>query len=210
MIVIIENLEPCPSPWLLKEYEYVASLFRDKLLITNTNAGMRSALEGLSRGYGFRLYEEPLQTVLSRLGIDDVVVLDPRAKEELKPEDLRGNRAVVIGGIMGDHPPRGRTWELITSRLKKPIPRSLGEGQLTIAGTAYVLKELISGRRLEELEFIDGLELRLSMLGAEVVIELPYRFPAANGKPVLPEGYAEVVARRSIFYEDFEICSDRH
>jgi len=208
LIVIVENLEPCPSPWLLKEYEYVASIFRESLLITNVRGSMAQALKSLQRRYGFRTSTSSVRDAVRELRIEKVVVLDPKAGEALKPEDLRACDAVVIGGIMGDHPPRGRTWELITSRLENPIPRNLGEGQLTIAGAAYVLKEVMSGKRLEELEFIDGLRLRLSMLGAEVVVELPYRFPAVGGKPVLPEGYVDVVARRSLFYESFEACSE--
>lgn len=62
--------------------------------------------------------------------VDNVIILDPGTKERLQVADLRMARYVVIGGIMNDSPPKGRTKLLITSRLSKALPRNLGENSL--------------------------------------------------------------------------------
>ncbi|MEM1935751.1 MAG: hypothetical protein QXD14_03410, partial [Sulfolobales archaeon] len=135
------------------------------------------------------------------------IVLDPKARETLTPEDLMSADSVIIGGIMGEHPPRGRTFREITSKLtSKAKARNLGKLQLTIAGAAYVLKKMLEGVRLESLDIRFGLKLVVQVGRYEVTIELPYAFPYEEGKVVLPENYLEVIARRSLVYESKPTC----
>lgn len=108
---------------------------------------------------------------------------------------------------MGDHPPRGRTKELITSKASHIPARNLGKGQLTIAGTAYVIKQIENGKELEELDLREGLNIEVSIGGISLSVELPYTFPYEDGKPVLPPDYADVILRKSLIYEE-NPCSD--
>jgi len=201
MLVIIENLEECPSPWLMSEYRYVADLFNNEVIFTNVKGKMRKALEGLGK-----VHEIGFDILADGLSLRKVIILDPSAGEELTHQDLRDADAVVIGGIMGDYPPKERTKTMITSRFPRGIPRNLGKKQLTIAGAAYVLKKVMEGRKLNELEIREGLTYTLRLGGAELVIELPYAFPYEGGEPVLPPNYLEVVALRSVYYEGAEEC----
>ncbi len=199
----MENLEPCLSPWLRVEYEYVAKVLDDLVFTNVKNPHMKAELSKLAP-----TFSEDVAEYVARRNLKKVIVLDPKGEEELTPKDLRDCDAVVIGGIMGDYPPKGRTWELITRRLPNPIPRNLGKEQLTIAGAAYVLRQIMMGHALRDLEFVDGLRISLSLGVAELEIELPYRFPCEGGKIVLPENYIEIVARRSVFYESEEACEE--
>lgn len=204
--VIIENLEPCLSPWLLSEYRYVAKLYPKNLVFTNvTNKTLLKELSKLGKAL-----TQSFTELISNSGIDskEVIVLDPSAKEELRPEDLRSAKAVVIGGIMGETPMKGRTKKYITDRLPGSIPKNLGEGQLTIAGAAYVLKKIMGGVKLEEIELRNGLKVIKDLGSLELVIEIPYTFPYVRDEPVLPEDYVRVIAERTIYYESIQECSE--
>ena len=179
-------------------------MLKGLVVFTNVkNPRMRGELSKLAP-----TFTENVAEYVTQRNLSNVIVLDPRGERELTPKDLRNCDAVVIGGIMGDYPPKGRTWEFITKRLPNAIPRNLGREQLTIAGAAYVLKQVMRGRTLKDLEFIDGLRISLNLSIAELEIELPYRFPCEGGRIVLPENYVEIVARRSVFYESEEACEE--
>ncbi len=194
--IIIEHLEPCISPWLLCEYRYVADLFKGRLIFSNVK---EDALEVLSN-YGMACNEDFIN-VITKLSLKNVIILDPQAEYTLTPSELMMADGVVIGGIMGDHPPRGRTKELISSKARGQLIRNLGKKQLTVAGTAYVIKKLEEGRSLNELDIREGLKVEMKLGDAELTIELPYMFPYEDGRPVVPEGYIEVILYGSQLFE---------
>ncbi|MEM1680753.1 MAG: SAM-dependent methyltransferase [Sulfolobales archaeon] len=196
--VVVEHLEPCISPWLLSEYSYLSKLFKMRTVFTNVKD--RGQAE-LLRKYGTVFMEDFLST-LPKLGVINAIILDPKASKPLRREELVNADAVIVGGIMGDHPPRGRTEELITSRARHLTARNLGEKQLTIAGVAYVLKEIEDGRELGELDIRYGLQISVKIKDFELVVDLPYAFPYRDGKPVLPEDYVEVITKKSLTFED--------
>ena len=106
---------------------------------------------------------------------------------------------------MGDSPRRGRTYEYITSKLPASTARNLGRGQLTIAGAAYILKRVLEGSRLSDIELREGLKIRMDLGGFELIVELPYTFPYEGGKPVLPADYLRIIAKRTIYYESISV-----
>ncbi len=202
-LLIVDNWEERLSPWLLSEYRFVADLFRGSVVFTNVVCEeMLQALRPLAEATS-KSVREFLAT--NDIPLSKVLVLDPAAEEELSPEDLGKVNVVVIGGIMGDHPPKRRTRELITSRLPGALARNLGREQLTIAGAAYVLKKVSEGYALKDLDLRFGLTVRLNVLNADVEIFLPYAFPYEWGKPVLPKDYLKIVAMRSLYYEGVEL-----
>lgn len=206
MLLLVDNWEEVLSPWLLSEYSFVASIFKNNLVFTNvTNNEMLQKLNAIAKAT-----PKSLKEFLSESGIpvSKVIVLDPVAQEELRPEDLSTAEAVVVGGIMGDHPPRKRTYELITSRLPGTVARNLGREQLTIAGAAYVLKKISEGLTLRDLDIRFGLTIKLDILNSSVEIFLPYAFPYDGGEPVLPEEYFRIIAMRSLYYESVELSRD--
>jgi len=196
--VIIEHLEPCISPWLLSEYRYVAKLFSGRVIFTNvTNANDAKKIKELGV-----IYSECFTYVVNTLGLRNLVILDPQAVDTLTHQDLIDADAVVIGGIMGDHPPQGRTKKLISSKALYAKTRNLGPKQLTIAGAAYVLKRVEEGVSVNELDIRFGLKISTKVSGIELAVELPYAFPYENGAPVLPSDYLDTVIRKSLLFED--------
>jgi len=196
-IVVIEHLEPCINKWILAEYSYVATLFPNRVLFTNVKK--RKHLEVLSR-----LGSVERRSV-KELGIDgpETLILDPRAEKELQPQDLETSKYVVIGGIMGSHPPEGRTWKYITRFMKNSRARNIGRYQFTIAGTAYVVKKVSEGYSLRDLRIVFGLTIEREIgKGVSLSIYLPYAFPVdENGDPVLPKNYIDIVAEYTVTYE---------
>jgi ribosome biogenesis SPOUT family RNA methylase Rps3 len=206
VLVIVEHLEPCISPWLLSEYSYVVELFEGGVLFTNVKSRRaRELLEGL----GARVEERSVVELVREGAILKPLVLDPKAPQELKPIDVRDSDAVVIGGIMGEHPPRGRTFKEITAKLTGNVKsRNLGRYQLTIAGAAYVLRKVAEGVELGSLDIRFGLRFTARLGDYEVEIELPYAFPYEGGRPVLPRNYLEVISMRSLLFEQDLKCLD--
>ncbi|MCD6341160.1 MAG: hypothetical protein J7L51_04355 [Desulfurococcales archaeon] len=208
--IVIEHLEPCISPWLLSEYSYTTSLLKDlglQVVFTNVSKPRDAAI---LRRHSAITFESSITSdeMLKELGISSIIVLDPKAEKPLKSKDIASADAVVIGGIMGDYPPKGRTWELITSRIPSAEPRNLGKKQLTIAGAAYVLRKVLEGIELEEIPIKEGLAIPLKLGKYELTIELPYAFPYADGKPVLPDDYIEIVAKKILLFESNGACRD--
>jgi len=195
--VVIEHLEPCLNQWLLTEYKYVADLFRERLIFTNVKKENHRAI--LSK-----LGQIISQSVIEYLkDVPEVIVLDPKASEPLKRQDLTNAKYVIIGGIMGDHPPKGRTWKFITSRLRNAIPRNIGPYQFTIAGTAYILKQIERGLELKDIRYVYGLKIEKKLSNEIIIeIELPYAFPLdEHNNVVLPENYIDIVYRYTTIYE---------
>lgn len=197
MMVIIEHLEPCINKWLLKEYEFVSVIFRNRIAFTNvTREQDIELLKPLGQVYRVSATE------LFR-DMNNIIVLDPSAEEKLYTSDLKYAKYVIIGGIMGDNPPKGRTRLFITSRLSRAKPRNLGRKQFTIAGAAYVLKQIELGKRIDDIKYIYGLKIKKRLTkDIELEIELPYAFPLDDqGNIVLPENYIDIILNYAPVYE---------
>jgi ribosome biogenesis SPOUT family RNA methylase Rps3 len=207
VLVIVEHLERCISPWLLSEYSYVVEIFGRDALFTNVRSRRaREILEDL----GARVEERGVVELVRSGAILRPLVLDPKAPQELRPIDIYNFDAVIIGGIMGEHPPRGRTFREIVAKLpSNTVSRNLGRYQLTIAGAAYVLRKVAEGRELGQLDIRFGLRFTVKLGNYEVEIELPYAFPYEDGRPVLPRNYLEVISARSLLFEQGYRCLDK-
>jgi len=177
-IFVIENLEPKIGKWLLFEYENAMEIVgKNSLLFTNVKK--ESDQQKLIR---FGAVEE--KSAAEIFNSEKVIVLDPKAKLALKPEDFAGKEAVVIGGILGDHPPKGRTSKLLTKHFPKATVRNIGKWQFSIDGAVYVAKLVSEGKPLEAIPVKKGLSLGLS---EHAEIYLPYAYPLKDGKPVISQ-----------------------
>ncbi|MEM1644842.1 MAG: SAM-dependent methyltransferase [Ignisphaera sp.] len=196
-VVVIEHLEPCINKWILKEYEYVSRVYGSRLMITNVKD--ENHLRILSKYFQI-ITKESVTEILRDL--NEVIVLDPKARKTLESSELKSVKYVIIGGIMGSHPPKSRTWLYITSKLPKAKPRNIGPYQYTIAGTAYVLRQIEEGKNVSDIKLIYGLSLKKIMSGIELEILLPYAFPVDDeGKVVLPNDYLRIVVEHMPIYE---------
>jgi ribosome biogenesis SPOUT family RNA methylase Rps3 len=171
MKIVIENLEPL-GKWVLYEYEHSYEAAGDLLLITNAKI---DGLPSTERRF-FEVFDPK-----------KVVILDPKAPEELKPEDFDGIEAVVIGGILGDHPPKGRTWELLTSEFPQAKARNLGKLQLPIDNAVLVTKLIMEGKRLSEIRLARGLKIECEFMRSKEVVILPFGYVIYQGRPFVSE-----------------------
>jgi len=178
LFFVIEHLEHEIGRWLYFEYAHASRIVgKDKLVFTNIknpeDAKILSNL-GLVRRESF----------IDIFSQDRIIILDPRAPQSLRPEDLRGIEAFIIGGILGDHPPKGRTRMLITSRAPSALSRNIGKGQFSIDGAVYIAKLVSEGVRLENIAVKRGLHIKINERAATY---LPYMYPLKDGKPVISD-----------------------
>ncbi|MCS7124004.1 MAG: SAM-dependent methyltransferase [Candidatus Bathyarchaeota archaeon] len=178
LIFVIEHLEPELGKWLIFEYEHVSEIVgKDRLMFTNVKKTGEWQL--LSR---FGMVEEKSAAEIFNHG--KVIILDPKAEHPLKPEDFAGKEAVIVGGILGDHPPKGRTRKLLTKRFPKAMVRHIGRWQFSIDGAVYVAMLVSEGTPLEAIPVKKGLTLKLNGHGE---VYLPYAYPLRDGKPLISQ-----------------------
>ncbi|MHC1586402.1 MAG: hypothetical protein ACXQTV_02510 [Candidatus Hecatellaceae archaeon] len=176
-IFAVEHLEAELGRWLLIEYLHGAELVKPyRLLITNVRkAEDRETLRAMGLNVeGVRVFElfNPRR----------LLILDPQAEGLLQPSDFKGVEVVVVGGILGDHPPRGRTKRFLASLCPEAKVRSLGKLQFTIDGALFMARRVYEGFRLEEIPTVEGFSLRVS---SSHEIYLPYGYPLVGGKPLI-------------------------
>jgi ribosome biogenesis SPOUT family RNA methylase Rps3 len=182
--MVIENLEPRASAWLMLEYTHAAEVWGEGLTFTNVRSkAMQRRLQALPGAH-------VSGRSVTELEVGRALVLDPKAKRPLTPEDCRKTDTLVVGGILGGEVMRGRTSQLITKRAKVP-GRSLGPVQLPIDVAVFACRAIALGADLDELEFTDGLTVRFED-GMEV--ELPYGYPIVEDRVIMTPGLMEYIA----------------
>lgn len=183
--IVIEHLEDEIGTWLLLEYRHVSLIHgRRHTIFTN----IPSRYHDILKRYGY-VYTESIVDLVKNgvIPADKIIVLDPIADRELSRKETMGSY-IVIGGILGDHPPKGRTWSMLTSRLA-PLGvewRNIGKGQYSIDGAAYYVFHLWR-HGLKGYRYIDGVNIKTS----NGYIRLPFRYPVVDGKPLLAPGLIE-------------------
>jgi ribosome biogenesis SPOUT family RNA methylase Rps3 len=178
---IIEVCEPFISNWLLLEIKHSSNIVgKDKLLITNVK---ENYVQYLSK-YG----KVSSSSIINLKHFHDkIIILDPLADLTLTPEEA-SNHILVIGGILGDDPPRGRTFKYITSKLPNCKARNLGKKQFSIDGAIYVAKLINGGKKLEEIPTMENLVINVDEFH-EII--LPYVYPLVNNKPLISDELIE-------------------
>jgi ribosome biogenesis SPOUT family RNA methylase Rps3 len=178
---IIEVCEPFISNWLLLEIKHSSNIVgKDKLLITNIK---ENYVQYLSK-YG----KVSSSSIINLKHFHDkIIILDPLADLTLTPEEA-SNHILVIGGILGDDPPRGRTFKYITSKLPNCKARNLGKKQFSIDGAIYVAKLINEGKKLEEIPTMENLVINVDEFH-EII--LPYVYPLVNNKPLISDELIE-------------------
>ncbi len=195
-IIVIEHLEPFTSKWMFIEIKHSA-LLASPYQLWLTNVKRECEREIFSR-YVSKVYRESIIDLSKRLEYDRIIVLDPEASTPLSPTDFEKPSIVIVGGIMGSHPPEKRTKKFLSEKISQAIGRNIGKGQFTINGAIYVLRQVLEGKSLKEIKTVNG--LRINTIDGEIF--LPYTFPLENGKPVIPE--EEIVYIRDILPLDEE------
>lgn len=185
LILIIEHCEPMLSEWLLLEYKHVAKLWNGKLIFT-------------------RVTEKNTEQILKKLGIVEkekaskicsdkkCIVLDPQAKNPLRPEDCATSDAIIIGGLLGYEKPQGRTKKIISDTSDFPI-RHLGKLQLSIDGAVFVAKAIYFGLHLQDVEIAQEVEIIHDAVHSTI---LPFGYPIIEDKLVITPGLIQYLAKQ--------------
>ncbi len=194
--LVIEHLEEI-SDWLWLEYKHVSEWWGDRLVFTNVLPEERERLAKLGSVIGESVTRFPFDR-------SKIIVLDLQAEEELKPEDIEEETIIVVGGILGDAVPRGRTREFITSKMEGVKVRHIGKPQFSIDGASIVAKLIAEGRRLEEIDYEENPTIKLDEFSE---ITLHYAVPKLDGKLLLTPGLIDL-QRRQLGYTEEEISDE--
>lgn len=205
MIYIIEHMEAGFTEWVILEYsQIIRDLGAKNLLLTSlpkatTEADIPQKLKDL----GLQWTTKELTQITSQdfdfvpssgIEVAKTCLLDPRADEDLVPEDGAKFDFFVFGGILGDHPPRDRTKEL---KIKYGLQgKRLGDKQMT-TDTAIRTTQIIIEKKtkFEDIKFIDYPEIRFSKYEAT---EMPFRYVLdQEGNPILPAGMLDLIKKDS-------------
>ncbi|MBM1154256.1 hypothetical protein DRN94_000020 [archaeon] len=185
--IVIEHCEAELGSWLLLEYQHAAKLAK-RIVFANVR-------------------REEDRRILSRLGtvtatsvtewkdIADIVILDPQAKRPLTPELCR-NRVLIVGGILGDNPPRRRTYQLITKRIPEASTAHLGPYQFSIDGAVFIAMQVCEGRSLSKIKVYPWVRFRGKRGTCEHEVLLPFAYPCVNHHPLLTPGLADLLGVR--------------
>jgi len=184
--LVIENLEPRRSEWLMLEYAHACALWGGDVQFTNVRDPR------LQRDLQRKRNAHVSARSFRDLDFGEVVVLDPKAAKPLTTSDCASFDAVVVGGILGGERMRGRTRDLITKRAKAPA-RHLGAVQLPIDIAVFATRAIALGSKLEDLEFTNGLTVRYA---EGLDIELPYGYPVVKKKVIVTPGLVEYLAEK--------------
>lgn len=177
-IFVIEHLEPEIGKWLIIEYRHASKILgKNRLVFTNVKKkthAIKLSKFGSVKPESFSELFHP----------KEIIILDMKALNPLMIRDFVGKKAVVVGGILGDYPPKGRTFRLITSRVPEAAARNLGKVQFGIDGAVYMAKCVSEGTPLAEIP----IKRRLTIKAGEThFILLPYAFPVREGKTIISQ-----------------------
>ncbi|MDO8556731.1 MAG: SAM-dependent methyltransferase [Nanoarchaeota archaeon] len=183
MMFVVEHLEPDMFEWCVLEYKHIAQLVGvKKVLFTN----VKKHADRLS---GLQVKRESV----AELKLQSALVLDPAAKEVLSSKDKVDY--VILGGILGDFPPKARTEKELSSRLSFPT-RNMGKKQFSTDTAVFVAQGLLDGKKLSDFKFKDGVEIVLNDVES---VELPFTYVLLDGQPLLPPGLKEHLLSREEF-----------
>ncbi|GME73017.1 unnamed protein product [Ambrosiozyma monospora] len=194
MKYVIEHMEEGFTEWVILEYSQILrdlgpeNLILTSLPSTTKESDIPKQLLSLGLQWTTKELTEIINTPASRL-----CLLDPRATQDLQPEDAEQFDYFIFGGILGDHPPRDRTSEL-KLKLGNCATRRLGALQMTTDTAIRVTKLIIEKKqKFEDIPFIDYPEIRYNKREAT---EMPFRYVLdEQKKPILPQGMLELIKK---------------
>ncbi|MEM0491644.1 MAG: hypothetical protein QXR02_04200 [Acidilobaceae archaeon] len=188
-VIVIENLEDKISRWVIEEYieSYRVALANGlDLVVSGIIPGELESILGRS---GVRI-EREASRLYNRV---DAILLDLWADKILEPDEAQAANIFIVGGIMGDYPPRGRT-RLLYDKYSYATRRSLGSYQFSVDGAIKVLAKVIRGYRVEDIEIVYPLVVKIRGL-TETEIILPYAYPVEDGKPQVSESIVRLLEK---------------
>lgn len=201
MKLIIEHVEPKVSEWLFIEYSHSAKIWKNNTIFTNVKIDKdKEKLKTIGQ-----IEEKKFFEIFNK----NLIILDPKAEKELSPEDFKMYEYLVIGGILGGEVMEGRTKAFISDEAKKHcsnvIFRNIGKIQFPIDQAALVAKRIEDGKRLKDIDIVEGVKIVLEEDEEELfesTVELPYGYVRENGKMMYAPGFIEYLMKGWVIDDD--------
>ncbi len=188
-IFIIEHLEPKVFPWCLIEYKHISqTVGKENLWFTN--------LKGIRGSKQLEHYGKVCNDSVKIMRLSAVCVLDPAALSTLSPKEAKSCRYFILGGILGDSPPKQRTRAELTPFLKEAAVRNIGKKQMSTDNAALVVQEIINGKNLGSLAFQDGIEIAINKVES---IRLPYLYRIIKRRPFISKELINYLKNKKVF-----------
>ncbi len=171
-IFIIEHLEPKLWPWCIIEYKHISkTIGKSRVWFTNIP---RSQIKKLAH-YG-KVFTQSVKS----FQLENACILDPESNTTLTPNNAKKFQYFILGGILGDNPPKKRTAPELTQFLPNAKPFNIGKAQMSTDNAAYVTNKIIKGTPLNKIPFQDEIEIKINKIESTI---LPYRYALVKGKP---------------------------
>ena len=184
--IIIEHLESKLWPWCKIEYESISKII-PKSNLWFTNIKNNNFLKKLGKSS---------KKSVKELNLKNACVLDLEASKTLTPRESKKFDYFIIGGILGDYPPKKRTKKELTNFLSKAKARNMGTKQFSTDNAVFVLKKIIQGTPLKKIKFQNKAVIKINQVES---IELPYYYPLVNGKPRISEKLINYLKKKKDF-----------
>lgn len=180
-IFIIEHLDKEIGEWHIIEYGHISEIVQGKVWFTNVKDKDFDKLEGFGK---------VISDSVKDIKLDNICVLDPESNKTLSPEEASGFDYFVFGGILGDYPPKKRTKEELTKFIKNSEVRNIGKKQMSTDNAVYTVKQIMQGRKLEDLKFKDKISIKINEIES---VDLPFRYNLVKGKPLMSDKLVEYI-----------------
>ncbi len=189
-IYIIEHLEKSIHSWCLIEYENISKIVgKSDLWFTNIKRSSKNAEE-------LKKFGRVMKESAAELNLNNLCILDPEAEKLLVPKEAKSFDYFVFGGILGDYPPRKRTFPELTGKIKNAEARNIGKKQFSTDNAVLVVKQIAKGKKLSDMQFQDKLTIKINEIES---IDLPYCYPLIKGKPQISDELVNYLKRKRGF-----------
>lgn len=217
---LIEHLEPRLWKWCMIEYKHISKIVgKNNLWFTNIKRKSRASEE--LKKYGKVINESVTELGLNgnnsdnnKYNLTNACILDPEASETLTCRNSKQCDYFIFGGILGDDPPKKRTKPELTDRINSNKDNNknhnenknnnkfvvkifnIGKKQLSTDNAVFVVKQIVDGKELKDIEFVEDIELET---GKNESVVLPYRYPVVDGKPNISKELVNYLIKKKGF-----------
>ena len=194
----IEHLEPELFEWCLIEYWHISKIVGKENLVFTNIKNKNDAFKLKKLGSVFEKIISELNNELN-FNKNKICILSQYAEKTLETNDKSKFGFFVFGGILGDKPAKRRTEDIIKEWKQNEIKfeeRNLGSVQMPTDNAVYVSKKILDGAKLNELNFIDEVEVQIN---ENESVHLPFRYIIDNDKLIISEKLVEHLRKRKEF-----------
>ena len=178
---VIYHFEPELYEWSFLEYKNISRIVgKDNLIFVNVDKLNKDDIDKL-KGIGNI-------SNIRDINLEKSCLLDPEADELLTYDKAKNFDYFIFGGILGNDPAEKRT-----GKIKLDVRRfNIGRKQFPTDNAVFVVKEIINGRDMEDMKFVDKISLSIE---PNLDIDLNFRYVVVDGKPLISKEVIDLIKR---------------